>query len=415
MAKQALLKVFSGPHVGAEILLGEGAHSIGSGDSCDVILDDQLIDDHHATLMVAEGKTQLVAAPKSSVVIDGQRIDQSVLESFEFFTIGNTHLAVGPAGGSWPKMDFPDYQLSQPESHGEDGEQSEESEPKDDEASSEEADDAEAEETVQPQFVKATVMLSVLALLFLIAAFGNSIFPAAATQAAEKEISTKDLAEIVTSLSPEAQIHFEQRDGYVFAKGFSLTKADQRKLETELTAAQPSLQTRIRNNESLVTATASVLRMHKLDLQVESGKAGEVIVLGETDDEAIWSKARKRITRDVPLQALTDQVVVFESIPANEAALPTAALETDSSPVPSPSDTVAKESSPLKTPRQLSVSPIKLDVKTVSLGSLRVVTLRSGERLFVGGNIRGHIVTAIEIDHLLLEKNGSVRTIPFGT
>ena len=414
MAKQVLLKVFSGPHVGAEIVLGEGAHSIGRGDSCDVILDDQLIDEHHATLMVGE-QTQLVAAPKSSVVIDGQQIDQSVLESFEFFTIGNTHLAVGPASGSWPKMNFPDYQLAQPVA----AEETEENEGGTTESETEQCEEDSKDSTnLRPQMTKAISMIIMMLILFVIAGFGNAMFPAEASQTIENEISTADLEQIVQQVTPHARIKIQQREGFLFAEGFTTTKSDQRKIEQELTAADPSIQTRIRNTEALATATASILRMHKLDLESTPGSAGEVIVTGKASDDDVWSKAQKRIQRDVPLQTLTDKVVLSDEAvepKANEYAPETALVEKTTKASVAKAN-ASKPMVPKAHPaKKMPEAKVTLDVKSVSLGNRRVVTLTNGQRLFVGGNVQGHVVAAIELDHVILEKNGNRNTVQFGS
>ena len=45
-----LLKVFTGPHVGAEILLSDGDYVVGSDDACDVIFSDRFIAPRHAKI-----------------------------------------------------------------------------------------------------------------------------------------------------------------------------------------------------------------------------------------------------------------------------------------------------------------------------------------------------------------------------
>ena len=46
------LRIFAGPHLGAEIILPEGSHVVGSGDSCDIILHDSSVAARHACLEI---------------------------------------------------------------------------------------------------------------------------------------------------------------------------------------------------------------------------------------------------------------------------------------------------------------------------------------------------------------------------
>jgi type III secretion protein D len=49
----AVLRIFSGLHIGAEIELIEGVYVIGTDDSCDLILSDSSLKARHAALRVS--------------------------------------------------------------------------------------------------------------------------------------------------------------------------------------------------------------------------------------------------------------------------------------------------------------------------------------------------------------------------
>ena len=51
--RQYILKIFSGPHVGGEVMVRDGHYVIGSDETCDVILSDPFIAPRHARLTVA--------------------------------------------------------------------------------------------------------------------------------------------------------------------------------------------------------------------------------------------------------------------------------------------------------------------------------------------------------------------------
>ena len=68
------LRVFSGSHLGAEIILPPGEHLIGSDDSCDIILSEGLVSPRHALVRIIPG---LDDPPQAQV--DIRPVDDSVL------------------------------------------------------------------------------------------------------------------------------------------------------------------------------------------------------------------------------------------------------------------------------------------------------------------------------------------------
>lgn len=105
-----LLKIFSGPHIGAEILLMPGEYVIGAGDDCDIVLQDSTIDLKHALLTVNENAVNIIPLDNKPLLIAGRlsgpKNDNSV-EHFSVITIGTTHLAVGDEQGDWSKIRIP--------------------------------------------------------------------------------------------------------------------------------------------------------------------------------------------------------------------------------------------------------------------------------------------------------------------
>jgi len=108
-----LLKIFSGPHVGAEMSLRPGKYTIGRGADSDIVLQDELIDEQHLTLTISDDSDTVVRAVGQANVIvgsDGTHYgsDYEVTASpYEMITIGATHFAIGEPGGSWSGVSFP--------------------------------------------------------------------------------------------------------------------------------------------------------------------------------------------------------------------------------------------------------------------------------------------------------------------
>ncbi|NCC04268.1 MAG: EscD/YscD/HrpQ family type III secretion system inner membrane ring protein [Proteobacteria bacterium] len=66
------LRVFSGPHLGAEIILPPGEHLVGSDDSCDIILSEGLVSPRHALV-------RIIPVQDDSPQADIQPVDDAVL------------------------------------------------------------------------------------------------------------------------------------------------------------------------------------------------------------------------------------------------------------------------------------------------------------------------------------------------
>jgi type III secretion protein D len=103
------LKFFSGPHLGAEILFGNGNYVIGADEECDIVLSDESIAPRHLTLSIADGRIN-ISAMEGVVYLDGEKIGDGdrALSFYQVVTIGTTHFALGFAGENWPALALPD-------------------------------------------------------------------------------------------------------------------------------------------------------------------------------------------------------------------------------------------------------------------------------------------------------------------
>lgn len=72
------LRVFSGPHLGAEIILPPGEYLVGSDDSCDIILSEGLVSPRHALVRIVRGPENPPQTHADIRPVDGSvLIDQS--------------------------------------------------------------------------------------------------------------------------------------------------------------------------------------------------------------------------------------------------------------------------------------------------------------------------------------------------
>jgi type III secretion protein D len=103
-----ILKVLSGPHLGAEVQLDIGEYRIGRDFDCDVVLTDHSLASEHALLAITpEGiRVQNLAG---EVIVDRQLHDDParLLPFFTMLTLGTTLLTVGPESATWPNLQPP--------------------------------------------------------------------------------------------------------------------------------------------------------------------------------------------------------------------------------------------------------------------------------------------------------------------
>lgn len=115
-SKHLLLKIFSGPHMGAEMLLGPGDYIIGRSSECDIVLQDESICEKHATVFVSSKGVSIKSLNKMNIFSGGVAIDQekdSFVNLYQMLKIGTTQFAFGMSGGEWHSLhSTSDYDIS---------------------------------------------------------------------------------------------------------------------------------------------------------------------------------------------------------------------------------------------------------------------------------------------------------------
>lgn len=100
-----ILKVLSGPHLGAEVQLPAGEYRLGRDDSCDIVLSDRSLAGQHALIAISADGIRIQSLA-GEVRIDHQA-HQDASRLLSFFTVvglGTTHVAVGPEAAAWPEL-----------------------------------------------------------------------------------------------------------------------------------------------------------------------------------------------------------------------------------------------------------------------------------------------------------------------
>ena len=114
--KEHILKIFSGPHVGAEFELTSGSYDIGSDEMCDIVLSDSMVAAHHVRLVIEDEAMHLKVLEQQPAFIDGGLVpgeSEHPLQAYQVVTIGTTHFWVGLVGESWPDVVLPEIERLQ--------------------------------------------------------------------------------------------------------------------------------------------------------------------------------------------------------------------------------------------------------------------------------------------------------------
>ncbi|WP_179957763.1 type III secretion system inner membrane ring subunit SctD [Exilibacterium tricleocarpae] len=109
-ASQHLLKIFSGPHIGAELLLDKGAYDIGHSDDCDIVLNDETIVAKHARIVIDDVGHAVTVSAGAQAWLNGLPLGpdtRAALGPYETVALGTTYLAIGRPGGDWSQVRFP--------------------------------------------------------------------------------------------------------------------------------------------------------------------------------------------------------------------------------------------------------------------------------------------------------------------
>lgn len=445
-ADQNLLKVFSGPHVGAEIQLRDGEHIVGSGDDCDVILNDQLISDRHVRIVIKGARVDIEPLDESKVLIDGKPISgETALELFQYFTIGTTHLAIGPEDAIWPNHDFPEFQLQsaagdedelEAETPGSTEQESDEGAPQAKTAELIPTPQETSELVTKESWISAhnpMVWWSLLGLFMLFSFVGADyvIFSGDSSNEMPKShaVTAEDVEAAIASQAPNSQLNVAQEDGFISVRGWVGHRDTKNKLEKALLRLDPNLHVNLTDSETLAASVQSAIDMYTrlesydLRLHASAGTAGQVVVTGEAADHSVWNKVRQSIFRDVvKLKELDDTQIVMEdaqpeattNVVVEAHGTPTTETSTpESSPHPLPTEVVRR----LVSHENLTTKPEapRLAIRSWNLGKRAMLSLENGATVFEGGHLGGgYILKSIHADQLVLLRDGKEQVVSLG-
>ncbi|CAM2065477.1 type III secretion system inner membrane ring subunit SctD [Sulfidibacter corallicola] len=453
MNQQFLLKIFSGPHVGAEIVLKDGLYVIGLDDDCDLIFHDQNLADKHLTLTINSGQLAVAPFGKEVVRVNGDRIpegQQFEMEPFAIVTVGTTHFSVGPEDEKWPMFFLPDLMNPNPgEEPVEDQNQAEAQQTEDadeDVDSDEEQEDEDQDQEAAPKkrgrvrFAAVAVLVALVAFFFLTNDQGDQ---AHAGEQAQELSPTERIHEVLARLEL-ANLNFYQKENRQLAiSGYVVANQIKTELTRELKKISPSMAIDIWAIDVLLDSVREVLVIYQLDLEVASLGQGDIVIRGFSEKAEPVLNAVRTILADIPgVEAITNEVVTWPDMlnffarelrETNLIDLVKLELHSEKRLVVKGFLSDAQRQrwnavlaayrakfgevlevseqfnriEPVARKRRSANRDLNVEITGVNVGKLRYVTTASGDKLFEGSKLPGgQTIKTITGNKLVLDHNG---------
>lgn len=300
-----LLKILSGNHQGAEVLFHDETAIVGSDLNSDVVLSDSLVEPQHISLQFS--KDGIVLRPlNGKVFLDGQLVkDESVIvETFQFITIGSTHLIIGPSNQTWPSitaMDAP--QLVEPG------------------AEENELREEKIENVIPPEslsmtkkgrkktFVYTGIGIAVFTFAVVLLLF-MSIFSDTKPVVAKPDTMVL-LKGIVRELGLADSVSIAKTQNGFAVTGYTLSNASLSELKAKLAAVDPNIKNKVYSEEKILSEINELLATIESRPKVQVVSNGVFLITGYAFDKDKWSKVRRRILEDIiGINDLQDEVIL---------------------------------------------------------------------------------------------------------
>jgi len=312
-----VLKVLSGPHIGAEIPLNLGTYTVGKADDCDIILKDEFIADKQLSLTLDQNSIKITDA-KENTSLAGLYLEETQTDAqlFDIIGIGSTFFTLGAPDHAWPNLSVP-KEVSYKKQISETAEESEENEANEDPSSPKRKIEVDQDAShlkkryastlnfLSSQTPKTQIGIAIGAsiafaiILIIIFYFIISDLSSGPQYTSTEEV--KKTEEIIKKLGLEKQLNVTGPiEGIVIIKGYIDDQNNQKKLVDALSKAKISNQLDVYSNKKILTSVENVLKTKNLDLKVKSLGGGVILLEGVVDSRSQIQNIVKIIQADVP-------------------------------------------------------------------------------------------------------------------
>lgn len=319
-----ILKVFSGPHLGAEALLEPGDYEVGRSEQCDIIFNDAVVAQKHALLSISSNGLT-VAAIEQPVYVDGKAVSDSNggrVDLYQAITVGTTHFGIGLDDEDWPQIRLPELPVL-----------ADMAGQKDEDVRSLHSNEVNAHRGKQGKAFEAGEIVrnylqaakfkrflpgakinrfhltGGIGLLVSCAVFGFTVDYSASTSTRAGLASSVDplafpsrveqVRRVVAELKM-GELKVAEHDGQVEIQGYLPTAAQRRKLENKLQPLGSNVQQKIWVGEDQVSSASTILSALGLNqLEVSDGGHGTLKMHGYVEDAKDWHTAQATLRKDL--------------------------------------------------------------------------------------------------------------------
>lgn len=393
-----LLKIISGPHQGAEVLLKPGRLVVGSHPDCDLVLHDVLVAAQHFALTLEKG-VLTVEPLEGRVFTQGKRVEaRGTVREFGFVTAGTTHLVLGPAAARWPLLSAADVPVLEKEPVAAPAEVK----PPAAAAVPGAADKTAAATGASPKGPSPEQRRRA----WYVAGFGGVMllvwlalwFYWAPPPVPPPTPAVRERAELALRSRPEGQsLTLEEQGGTWVVSGYVDSEVAYRELSTALRLEAPEVSQRFWSTPRLLESARAFLAERKLTLDATAEGPGELRIQGTVRSAAEWSRIRQLLLAEIPgLQRIRDDVLYT-------AATSAPALRVEST-----------AALPRVMAGEPAAMPTVVGLKDLGDGQ-GWIRLSDGVVLFRGARLPdGTRLVAVRGEQALLEKGGATYAVTLG-
>ena len=388
-----ILRILSGSHTGAEVMLYDGDHVIGSHENCDIILSDSSVKPEHIKFTVNWDEVYIVVI-EGSCFLDGDPIsDETVVSAFQVITLGQIHMAIGPGDKTWPEIELPLPSAAETQRTS------------DDQGAAPPVLMDEKSEAVPEKRKNRRLSWKVPVILIipLAAIFLFIIFTGASHQPKDEPIDPKTaLANILKEEVYRTLSISEGSSGTYSIQGYLDRTVQRQKLTRQIYQIGIPVALRVYSGEELAASCNDFFKRSNQDVAAIYQGAGEILLQGKSKDAQAVDRTIALIKQDLPgIRQIINQVAISELPP--EEVLPVVVNQT------------AQPQTITPVPKPRKIERPSLPILSVSMGKIPSVVLENRMRYFEGSHIgNGFFIERIYMDRILLKKGNQVLTYKIG-
>ncbi|MCZ0943173.1 MAG: FHA domain-containing protein [Gammaproteobacteria bacterium] len=309
------IKILSGFHAGAELVLPDEVQALGRGVECDLVLDDPSLAETHIGLTPLASSLRLRLLDQSApTYVDGQPVQGEVdLAPLQVVTVGTVHIAVGPAGEAWPKIEIPTLPVASPEEVPEKSAEESENQPTDEEQPPQEPTapqraSAPTSQRKPEQLLRRLVAAAVGAAALIVVAL---IWLGGPTEVERSEPEAEEvllaIQEIASRLGAQVRVDLpDSPTGLPTVTGFLRRDQDRMHFEKALQEASILANTRLTSNGDIlrsVRALINEITAPGSDTYIMAAPSpdtpGHIILTGYVETDQILERLRRLLELEV--------------------------------------------------------------------------------------------------------------------